>query len=164
MFNYLILNVIIELIALTTLIIADSDDLLMTKERWNWIKDDKNCSKVAYGNSAKDPSLRCYWINDKMTIFKMEVVNRDPLILRYHELVHRRKCKRIIEASKSMNIKQTAVVGNGVNNLVASKGRNANGTWVAHHFPGEINDMFNVVQRAVLAYDLDAAELFQVKI
>ena len=56
-----------------------------------------------------------------------------------------------------------AVVGNGVNNLVASKGRNANGTWVAHHFPEEINDMFNVIQRTVLAYDLDAAELFQVK-
>lgn len=47
--------------------------------------------------------------------------------------------------------------------MVASKGRNANGTWVAHHFPEEINDMFNVIQRTVLAYDLDAAELFQVK-
>ena len=57
MFNHLVLNVIIELIALITLIIADADDPLMTKERWSWIKDDKNCSKVAYGNSAKDRML-----------------------------------------------------------------------------------------------------------
>lgn len=51
-------------------------------------------------------ALRCYIVNDKLHFFKVEVLSKKPIVLRYHQLIHRRLCKRVLGEVKHFNLQR----------------------------------------------------------
>ncbi|CAI4222689.1 unnamed protein product [Auanema sp. JU1783] len=131
------------------------------KETW-FAKVLDGCRTARFGNTTSS-DLKCYWVNDKLNIFKIEVLSKSPILVRYHQLIHRRDCRRLIGDVNSMKLELAGVATTDpAVPLVHKTHRMANSTWVDHEEFPSFKKLFNRLQRTILSLDLSKAENFQV--
>ncbi|KAI6237374.1 Oxidoreductase, 2OG-Fe(II) oxygenase family protein [Aphelenchoides besseyi] len=107
-------------------------------------------------------TLHCYRYRVKLEWIDVEVISRDPPILRYPQFLPNPLIADLLNYIEDTNLHELVINTNGSTNVSLLDARVANGRYVKHDKSTATTDLYNYAQRRIDAFDMHNADQFQI--
>ncbi|KAI6185269.1 AMP-binding protein [Aphelenchoides besseyi] len=109
-----------------------------------------------------EKALHCYRYRVKLEWIDVEVISRDPPILRYPQFLPNSLIADLLNYIDDINLHELELSTRGSTNVSLLDARVANGRYVKHDKSTSTTDLYNYAQRRIDAFDMHKADQFQI--